>query len=105
MKSPSCLNTSMKIWYEKVFAEPPKPKEVLSDSYSYVDVRDCALGHVLAMENEAAGGERIITSAGTRRVNLILASDSYIDIGGYNWQEWGMFIHLTFFLVVLNIHN
>ena len=60
----SSLNTSMKVWYEKVVADTPKSKEALSDSYSWVDVRDAALAHVLALETEAAGGERIITSGG-----------------------------------------
>ena len=44
-------------------------------------MRDTALGHVLALEKEAAGGQRIITSGGTRHVNLILISSrSYILI-------------------------
>jgi hypothetical protein len=82
----------MQVWYEKVVADSPKTKETLSESYSWVDVRDTALGHVLALEKDAAGGERIITTNGARHVNLIYPSDSYhIDIGGYNWQEWGMF--------------
>lgn len=33
-------------------------------SLNIVDVRDVALGHVLALEKEEAGGERFITSAG-----------------------------------------
>ena len=49
-----------------VVADSPKTKEDLaeSDSNSWVDVRDTALGHVLALEKEAAGGERIITASG-----------------------------------------
>ena len=69
--SPSSLNTSLQIWYEKVVADSPKTKEILSESNSWVDVRDTALGHVLALEIDAAGGQRIITSSGTRHVNLI----------------------------------
>ena len=30
----------------------------------WIDVRDVALAHVLAMEKDAAGGQRIILSAG-----------------------------------------
>jgi len=67
----SSLNTSLQAWYEKVVADSPKTKEALSDSNSWVDVRDTALGHVLALEKEAAGGQRIITAS-----------------GGCNWQEW-----------------
>jgi len=48
----------------------PDTKEAFSDSNSSVDVRDTALAHVLALEKDEAGGQRIITSA-----------------GGYNWQE------------------
>ena len=69
--SPSSLNTSLQIWYEKVVADSPKTKEALSESNSWVDVRDTALGHVLALEKDAAGGQRIITAAGARHVNLI----------------------------------
>ena len=49
-----------------VVADSPKTKEDLSesDSNSWVDVRDTALGHVLALEKEAAGGQRIITASG-----------------------------------------
>ncbi|KDR70025.1 hypothetical protein GALMADRAFT_255392 [Galerina marginata CBS 339.88] len=65
------LNTSLQTWYDMVVAETPKTKETLSASNSWVDVRDTALAHVLALEKEEAGGERIITSG-----------------GGYNWQEW-----------------
>ena len=62
---------SLQTWYEKVVADTPKTKEDLSESNSWVDVRDTALGHVLALENDAAGGQRIITAAGERHVNLI----------------------------------
>jgi len=71
IKSPSSLNTSLQIWYEMVVADSSKTKEALSESNSWVDVRDTALGHVLALEKDAAGGQRIITAS-----------------GGYNWQEW-----------------
>ena len=55
-----------------VVADSPKTKETLSESDSWVDVRDAALAHVLGLEKEAAGGERIITSSGTcYDVNLI----------------------------------
>ena len=65
------MNTSLKIWYEMVVADSSKTKEALSESNSWVDVRDTALGHVLALEKDAAGGQRIITSSGARHVNLI----------------------------------
>ena len=68
------MNTSLQLWYDKVVADSPKTKEALSESNSWVDVRDTALGHVLALEKDAAGGERIITATGMRHVNLIYQS-------------------------------
>ena len=45
---------------------------MLSISSTWVDVRDTALGHVLALEKDEAGGERIVTAAnGTLHINLI----------------------------------
>jgi hypothetical protein len=69
--SPSSLNTSLKIWYETVLSDSPKTKEALSETNSWVDVRDAALCHVLALEKDAAGGQRIITASGALHVNLI----------------------------------
>ena len=65
------MRTSLQMWYENVVAESPKTKEALSESSSWVDVRDTALGHVLALEKDAAGDQRIITASGERHVNLI----------------------------------
>ena len=59
------------MWYEKVVADSQKSKEELSESNSWVDVRDTALDHVLALEKDAAGGQRIITASGACYVNLI----------------------------------
>ena len=59
------------MWYQMVIANVPKTKEALSHSSSWVDVRDTALGHVLALEKDAAGGERIITASGAFHVKLI----------------------------------
>jgi nucleoside-diphosphate-sugar epimerase len=58
------LNTSLQIWYEQVIVDSAKTKEALSETNSWVDVRDTALGHVLALEKDAAGGQRIITASG-----------------------------------------
>jgi nucleoside-diphosphate-sugar epimerase len=54
-----------------VVTDSPKTKEALSRPNSWVDVRDIALGHVLALEKDAAGGQRIIIVAGARHVTLI----------------------------------
>ncbi|KAF5311861.1 hypothetical protein D9619_003774 [Psilocybe cf. subviscida] len=63
------LNASLALWY--VVMSTPKPKELLAGSYLWIDVRDVALAHVLALEEPEAGGERIIVSAAS-----------------YVWQEW-----------------
>ncbi|KAJ3517035.1 hypothetical protein NLJ89_g748 [Agrocybe chaxingu] len=59
--SPKSLNLSLQVWYDMVASGSPKTKEALSQSPAWVDVRDTALAHVLALNNEAAGAERILT--------------------------------------------
>ena len=62
-----------------------------------MDVRDTALAHVLALEKDEAGGQRIITSCGVFHglslINSVILTN--VDIEGYNWQDWSMFINLT----------
>ena len=58
------LNTSLQMWCDMVLSEAPKSKEALTGSFAWVDVRDAALGHVLALEKPEASGQRIITAAG-----------------------------------------
>ncbi|KAF6758994.1 D-lactaldehyde dehydrogenase [Ephemerocybe angulata] len=71
VESPEKLNTSLKAWYDFVIGDDSKSRDVLASSNSWIDVRDLADAHVLALEKEAAGGERII-----------------ITQGPYVWQEW-----------------
>ena len=52
-----------------VVAGPPNTKEAFAQSGSWVDVRDTALAHVLALEKDEAGGQRIITSSGALHAN------------------------------------
>ena len=61
-----------------VVTDSPKTKEALLQSNSWVDVRDVALGHVLALEKEAAGGERIINTAGTSLLGAIKFGTPYL---------------------------
>ncbi|KAF9442585.1 hypothetical protein P691DRAFT_779323 [Macrolepiota fuliginosa MF-IS2] len=68
---PAELNTSLKSWYNVIVADGPKSQELSYTSNAWVDVRDAALAHVLALQKEAAGGERIVFSAGS-----------------FVWQEW-----------------
>ncbi len=42
----------------------PKSRKELLESNAWVDVRDVALGHALALERSEAGSERIIVAAG-----------------------------------------
>ncbi|KAL6299273.1 NAD-P-binding protein [Sparassis latifolia] len=64
------LNTSMHELFFAVF-EGAKDKATLATGSSWVDVRDLADAHVLALVKAEAGGERIIISG-----------------GAYNWQDW-----------------
>ena len=52
----------MKMWYYALLAEPQIFID-LGQLGSWVDVRDCALGHVLSLENSSAGGERLLIAA------------------------------------------
>ena len=58
------MGIALERWYQLVVADTPKTKETLADSQGWADVRDTALGHVLALEKDAAGGERIFTING-----------------------------------------
>ncbi|KAF8956235.1 D-lactaldehyde dehydrogenase [Flammula alnicola] len=63
VKTPAHLNVSLDIWFNMVFTE--KPDAVLKSTHGYVHVKDIAAAHVIALEKEAAGGERIIVASGT----------------------------------------
>lgn len=73
-------------------ATTPKPKDELLASNSWADVRDVALGHVLALERPAAGGERIVVAGGERAFSLMHLRPANMAIapfsGAYIWQEW-----------------
>ncbi|KAH6916476.1 D-lactaldehyde dehydrogenase [Coprinopsis sp. MPI-PUGE-AT-0042] len=55
------LNTSMLAFWHQLI---PETKQFAPLPGAWVDVRDLADAHVLALEKEAAGGERIFVSAG-----------------------------------------
>ncbi|KAF9232841.1 hypothetical protein BU15DRAFT_67092 [Melanogaster broomeanus] len=66
--TPSSLNTSAAIFYNYV-ADGAKANAAGNDFLAntgtcWIDVRDLAEAHALALETEAAGGERFIVSAG-----------------------------------------
>jgi len=61
--NPKALNTSDAIIYKHLHSKPSDPAP--STSYSYwVDVRDVALAHVLAIENPAAAAKRWLVTTG-----------------------------------------
>ncbi|KAH6890876.1 D-lactaldehyde dehydrogenase [Coprinopsis sp. MPI-PUGE-AT-0042] len=61
---PQTISGSVRMFWYNVVSEAPKTKEQLGGPALWVDVRDLAEGHVLALEKEKAGGERIFVSAG-----------------------------------------
>ncbi|KAH9855693.1 NAD-P-binding protein [Lenzites betulinus] len=69
--TPESLNESAREWYLMVVKREIDNESLANNGSSYVDVRDLALAHVLALKKQEAGGERIIVSAGP-----------------YKWQDW-----------------
>ncbi|KAJ6512289.1 NAD-P-binding protein [Mycena vulgaris] len=67
--TPDSLNTSSRQLYTMLTKE--SPAEVRNSGSCWVDVRDLGRAHVLALLKPAAGGERIIVSAGP-----------------FVWQDW-----------------
>ncbi|KAI1798371.1 NAD(P)-binding protein [Ganoderma leucocontextum] len=61
---PESLNQSARDWYETVVKGVLDNDALVNIGSSYVDVRDLAQGHVLAVTQQEAGGERVIISAG-----------------------------------------
>lgn len=57
-----------------------KKQELLYTSNAWVDVRDTALGHILALQKEAAGGERIIVSGGPLFFPGYILQETIIDV-------------------------
>jgi len=64
VSTPETLNGSMKNWFQSVFRNSLDVKELGVQGGDWVDVRDLAEAHVLAIEKEKAGGERLIISEG-----------------------------------------
>ncbi|KNZ74715.1 NADPH-dependent methylglyoxal reductase GRE2 [Termitomyces sp. J132] len=71
LESPDALNTSLRQWYDAVLGNNQNETFLKVQGSAYIDVRDVAEAHTLALEKEAAGGERII-----------------ISVGSYVWQDW-----------------
>ena len=74
MSSIGTLNSSLQMWTDSVISTSPKSTEELLDLNEWIDVRDAAVGHVLALEKAEAGGERIIIFAGASVSIIALVS-------------------------------
>ncbi|KAG6864909.1 hypothetical protein C0991_006438 [Blastosporella zonata] len=71
VKNLDALNASSRLWYDAVLGGGQTEAFLKVEGSTYIDVRDVAEAHILTLEQEAAGGERIIISAGP-----------------YVWQDW-----------------
>ncbi|PCH42485.1 NAD(P)-binding protein [Wolfiporia cocos MD-104 SS10] len=67
-KNAESMNSSMNVWYQIVLQNAINTK---TEGQSWIDVRDLADAHVLALQKEEAEGNRIIVAEGT-----------------WKWQDW-----------------
>ena len=61
------LSSSCSAWYNHVIKSTSCGRDAPTSVSAWVDVRDLALAHVIALEQEEAGGERISVSAGASK--------------------------------------
>ncbi|PSS37211.1 hypothetical protein PHLCEN_2v944 [Hermanssonia centrifuga] len=76
---PQNLNTSMLEWFNNVVKRKRDDEFLASIGTAWVDVRDLALAHVLALQKEAAGGNRFIISAGPYKWQDLVSAAHAID--------------------------
>ncbi len=76
--NPQSLGYATNEWYNIVVSGSMSPEDMATQGHCWVDVRDLAEAHVRALFVDAAGGERIIVSAGP-----------------YVWQDWGKCFVIT----------
>ncbi|KAH9930009.1 NAD(P)-binding protein [Fomitopsis serialis] len=62
--APEALNESMHDWFHTVFKGSKTKEQLASIGSCWIDVRDLAEAHVLAIKKQEAGGERIMVSEG-----------------------------------------
>lgn len=67
MKTAGDYNPILTTWFDMVFRE--KDDKVLMTTYGYVHVQDAAAAHAMALQKEAAGGERMIISEGISKLH------------------------------------
>jgi nucleoside-diphosphate-sugar epimerase len=73
--SPESLNTSSALWYNTVVLGKSLDKTA-NEGSAWIDVRDLAQYHVRALQNEPAGGERIIVSACASPLQMLAMTNS-----------------------------
>lgn len=64
VEKPEGLGASVLEWFQAVFKNGKDDERVVASVNCWVDVRDIAEAHVVALEKPEAGGERILFSAG-----------------------------------------
>ncbi|KAG6861381.1 hypothetical protein C0995_000787 [Termitomyces sp. Mi166 len=82
--SVEALNTSSRLWYDAVVVGG-QPEDFLKTGLAFIDVRDLANAHTLALEKEAAGDERIIVSGGP-----------------FIWQQWRRYPSVKPYFIIAN---
>ncbi|PPQ70462.1 hypothetical protein CVT26_013909 [Gymnopilus dilepis] len=76
-KKPHQLNASLATWW-KIITKKDVSDEELKQTYAFIDVRDIASAHVVALSKAEAGGERMIISNALTRPYAT---------GAITWQE------------------
>ena len=64
VEKPEDLNTSTSEWFQALFKNSKNDEQVVASINAWVDVRDVAEAHAVALEKPEAGGERILFTAG-----------------------------------------
>jgi len=65
VSSAASLNTSASDFFKVLCTESQGGKDLNAPAGQWIDVRDVATAHALALEKEDAGGQRMIVAAGT----------------------------------------
>ncbi|KAI8986793.1 NAD(P)-binding protein [Trametes punicea] len=87
---PENLNESARDWYFNVVKGKLDKEALVNFGSSYVDVRDLALAHALALQKPDVAGERIIISAGPWKwqdfVSIAHRLDSHLPAGNTSYD-------------------
>ena len=89
IEKPEDLNTSALELFGVLLKNTQNDEEVVDGRYSWVDVRDIAEAHVVALEKPEAGGERILFSAGKLPTSFEESTPhSPGNLGPAAWQDF-----------------